>query len=85
MVEAGEGQQRGNRGARKGQGIGVRSHDVTTPTYEQLGIQKMEASRWQKLAKIEEEMNAPGCIKSGESAAGNIVFTFMLLVVIFLI
>jgi len=32
----------------------VRSHDVTTPppTYDELGIQKMQASRWQKIALI---------------------------------
>ena len=31
-----------NRGA---EGVGVRSHDVTTPTYKELGTTKMEVPR----------------------------------------
>ncbi len=41
-------------------------------TYAKLGINYTQASRWQKLAKIEEEMNAPGCIKSGKCYVENI-------------
>ena len=42
-----------NRGASK-KGWKTRSHDVTT--YEELGIQKMEAARWRKLAIIPDEI-----------------------------
>jgi hypothetical protein len=38
-----------NAGAR---GLGVRSHDATAPTLEELGVSKSQSARWQAVAAV---------------------------------
>ena len=38
----------------------VRSHDATTPTLSDLGINKHQSSRWQLMAKVSEDGDVRG-------------------------